>query len=88
MTDPSISDDPNQTSENEVKFFNQLILFFVFFCIKLRAENDEDEQIPINSNEELVDYSTDAINDQLEDLIPPKPKIQPIIAPDMFPPFV
>jgi hypothetical protein len=54
--------------------------------LQLPPGTDEDEQIPINATEELTDYQTDGINE--EDTSPPKPKIQPIIAPDMFPPFV
>lgn len=55
---------------------------------KLPPETNEDEQVPITANEELADYQPDGINDQQEDILPPKPKLQPIIAPDMFPPFV
>jgi len=42
----------------------------------------------MTNSEELLDNQTDEINDQLDDILPPKPKLQPIIAPDMFPPFV
>ena len=39
-------------------------------------------------NEESTDNIPDDIDDQQEDISPPTPRIRPIIAPDMFPPFV
>ncbi len=89
MTDQAVPDDPTQTNEDEVKYFNKIILKnSIFFLLQLPPETDEDEQPPITTSEELLDNQTDGINDQLDDILPPKPKLQPIIAPDMFPPCV
>ena len=85
MTDQTVPDDSNPANENEVKFsaiFMGETLFF--FSFKLTSEQAEDEQIPINPDEELIDYPSDGFNDQEEEILPAKPKIQPIIAPDMF----
>ncbi len=42
----------------------------------------------IDDHEESMLYQSDGNNDQQEEILPSKPKLQPIIAPDMFPPFV
>ena len=40
----------------------------------------------IETSDDLVDHQGDENYDQHDDLLPAKPKIEPIIAPDMFPP--
>ncbi|CAF3475818.1 unnamed protein product [Rotaria socialis] len=47
---------------------------------------DEEGQERPNFNEESTDFQTTIINEQQAEAVPVKPKLQPIIAPDMFPP--
>jgi hypothetical protein len=88
MTDQAVPDHPNKTNEDEVNVFFKKRINPIILLLQLPPESDENEQIPVTTAEELVDYQPDEINDQLDDILPPKPKLQPIIAPDMFPPFV
>ena len=56
--------------------------------MKVSHQDDGNEQVPINVTEESTENIPDGFDDQLEEISPPTPKIRPIIAPDMFPPFV
>ncbi|CAF4089150.1 unnamed protein product, partial [Rotaria magnacalcarata] len=47
---------------------------------------DEDGQEHPNLNEESSDFQTITSGEQQAEAVPVKPKLQPIIAPDMFPP--
>lgn len=49
---------------------------------------EEDGQERQNLVDESSDFQTTVVGEQHEEVAPPKPKLQPIIAPDMFPPFV
>ncbi|CAF3464049.1 unnamed protein product [Rotaria sp. Silwood1] len=53
---------------------------------ELAQESNQNSQEPINIHEESSDFQTTLINEQEDEILPPKPKLQPIIAPDMFPP--
>ena len=93
MTDQTAgSADLHPTHENEVEISSIASLreeiLLVCFLFKFHGEGDESDQIPINVNEESTDHIPDGLDDQLEEISPPTPRIRPIIAPDMFPPFV
>ncbi|CAF0770374.1 unnamed protein product [Rotaria sordida] len=53
---------------------------------ELTHETDNDGEEFTNINVESSDFQTTLTNEQQEDILPSKPKLQPIIAPDMFPP--
>lgn len=62
-------------------------MFYLFFS-KESPQGDGDEQVPIDVIEKSMEHISDEMDDQLDEISPPTPKIRPIIAPDMFPPFV
>jgi hypothetical protein len=67
--------------------FNPLIKSYqnsIWFLLQVSPEANEDGHEHVDTDND----STDGINDQQEEISPPKPKLQPIIAPDMFPPLV
>ncbi|CAF1062156.1 unnamed protein product [Adineta ricciae] len=55
---------------------------------ELHAEHEQDGENALDANEEATDQPIDGENGQQEDNSPPKVQLQPIIAPDMFPPPV
>ncbi|CAF0982733.1 unnamed protein product [Adineta steineri] len=53
---------------------------------ELHASHDVNGHEHADTDEEVADQQNDSNNDVQEEILPPKPKLQPIIAPDMFPP--
>ncbi|CAF2532014.1 unnamed protein product [Rotaria sp. Silwood2] len=58
----------------------------IFLLLQPAQDISDNEQEPADIHEASSDFQTTLINEEQEEILQPKPKLQPIIAPDMFPP--